>query len=148
MAAYKQLSLIAGDKDDLEAISALMQDAIVKIGDTAFLEKERRFALMANRYVWEKARRGLFSRGMRVRSGLHFDDVQAVRAKNVRMDAADAVIDILSIAYEGGEEGGTVTLHLAGGGEIALDVEAVNATLRDLSEPWKASRKPDHGTDQ
>ncbi|NNU16639.1 DUF2948 family protein [Parvularcula sp. ZS-1/3] len=143
MAAYQPLALIAGDEEDLKTLSALMQDAIVKIADIAYLQDERRFVLMANRFVWEK-KRGFFSKGMRVRTGIHFDDVTAVKARGVRMDAKDAVIDILSMEYEGGEDGGAITLNLAGGGTIRLEVEAVNATVNDVSEPWRASRKPDH----
>lgn len=143
MAAYQPLALIAGDEQDLKTLSALMQDAIVKIGDIAYLESDRRFVMMANRFVWEM-KRGLFSRAMRVRTGVHFDDVTAVKARGVRMDAKDAVIDILSMEYEGGEDGGAITLNLAGGGTIRLEVEAVNATVNDVSEPWRAGRKPDH----
>ena len=50
-----------------------------------------------------------------------------------------------SIGFEAGEDGaGTVTLTFAGGGAIRLDVDAVNAELRDLSEPWRTQSKPEH----
>lgn len=144
MAKYQPLALIAGDQEDLRTVSALLQDAIVKIGDTAYLREERRFAFVANRYVWETARRSLFSQGQRVRTGVHFDDVREVKARAVRMDAAEALIDILSAEYEGDENGGTITLNLAGGGAIALTVDAINVTMKDLSRPWRARRRPDH----
>lgn len=145
MRAYKPLALMAADEEDLKTVSALLQDAIAKVGDIAFLQDQRRFALVANRYVWETAKKSLFSQGHRVRTGIHFDDVTAVRSKSVKMDAKEAVVDILSAEYEGGEDGGTITLNLAGGGAIALDVEAINVTVKDLSQPWRASRRPDHG---
>lgn len=144
MTVYKPLALMAADTEDLKTISALLQDAIIKIGDVAYLKEERRFAMVANRYVWETARKSRFGPGHRVRTGLHFDDVTAVRAQSVRMDAPEAFIDVLSVDWEGDENGGTITLNLAGGGAIALDVEAINATIRDISEPWRASRRPDH----
>lgn len=143
MAAYKPLALMAADTDDLKTVSALLQDAIAKIADIAYLKDERRFVLLANRFLWEK-RPGLFSAGQRVRTGIHFDDVTAVKSRSVRMDAKDAVIDILSAEFEGSEDGGTITLNLAGGGIIALEVEAINITVKDISEPWRASRRPDH----
>lgn len=141
---YTPLAMLAADREDLEVVSSVLQDAVAKIGDMAYLPGERRFALVANRFVWEdgvKRKTGPF---MRVRTGVHFDDVTRVRTKAVRLDAKEAVIDILSVTYEGGENGGTVTLNLAGGGAIALEVEAVNATLTDLSEPWRTQKKPDH----
>jgi len=146
MAKTQPVALMAADAEDLQTISAMLQDAIVKVGDIAFVQSDRRFAFVTNRFMWE-AKRGFLSQGQRVRAGVHIDDVKAVRARAVRMDAKDAIVDILSLDWEGGEDGGTITLNLAGGGAIALDVEAINITIQDLSEPWKAKRKPDHEVD-
>jgi hypothetical protein len=40
--------------------------------------------------------------------------------------------------------GGVARIVLAGGGEIRLDLECVNALLIDLGAPWPTPRKPDH----
>ena len=48
------LRLIGHDPEDVPVISALMQDAAVRVDDIAFDAKARRFALVANRYCWEK----------------------------------------------------------------------------------------------
>jgi hypothetical protein len=143
MTTKKPVHLAAADREDLAAISALMQDAVIKVGDIAHLPKEHRFALLANRYMWER-KPGFLSPGQRVRSGLHFDDVTAVKAQNIRMDAKDAVLNLLDVAFDGDENGGAVTLRFAAGGTIKLEVEAINAELRDLSEPWRASARPKH----
>ncbi|NRA29119.1 MAG: DUF2948 family protein [Parvularculaceae bacterium] len=137
------VALMAADAEDLQTISAMLQDAIVKVGDIAFLKEERRFAFVTNRFMWE-VKRGLFSQGQRVRAGVHFDDVKAVRSRAVRMTNKEALLDILSLEWEGDENGGTITINLAGGGLIALDVDAINVTVEDISEPWRARRKPDH----
>ena len=142
---YTPLALMAADSEDLEVLSSVLQDAVAKVGDLAWLPAERRFALVANRFVWEEGVSRKHGPFMRVRAGIHFDDVVKVRTKSLRLEAKEAVIDILSVAYEGGENGGTITLHLAGGGAIALEVEAVNATLRDISDPWRTQNRPDHG---
>jgi hypothetical protein len=146
MAKFEPKALMGADKDDLQAVSALLQDAVAKIGEMAFIPTDRRFAFVANRYVWEGAVKGGRGPGQRVRTGVHFDDVISVRARKVRMGAPEAVVDILSINFEGDENGGTITLELAGGGAVALEVDAINVTMRDLSEPWRAARKPDHET--
>ncbi|MEO1043340.1 MAG: DUF2948 family protein [Pseudomonadota bacterium] len=143
MAQFKPMALVAADSDDLQAVSALLQDAVLKIGDAAYLEAERRFAFVTNRYVWEVPK-AFFGRGQRVRTGVHFDDVISVKTKNLRLDAKDAVVEILNTEYKGDEDGGEITINLAGGGVIALAVEAINANLKDLSEPWRASRRPNH----
>ncbi|MEL6365837.1 MAG: DUF2948 family protein [Pseudomonadota bacterium] len=148
MKSYEPLRLAAEDAGDLPALSAMLQDAVAKVGDFAHLPQERRFAFVANRFLWEdaaKRKRGPYGR---VRTGVHFDDVLAVRAKAVRMDAKDAVVSVLAVRFEPGEDGaGTVTLDLAGGGAIALDVECLNVRLSDLTDPWAARGKPEHPED-
>ena len=49
------LKLIALDADDLAVISAHLQDAVMKVGDLAFLPREKRFAAVANRFDWMDA---------------------------------------------------------------------------------------------
>lgn len=137
---YKPLRLIAADAEDLDAVSAVLQDAVAKIGDFAHLPRARRFAFVANRFVWE-ARDGK----ARVRSGCHFDDVTAVRQTNLRLDAKNAVVEILAVRFAPAADGaGVVTIDLAGGGAIRLDVESVNAQLTDISGPWPTRMKPEH----
>lgn len=144
---YKPLRLVAEDAEDLKVLSACLQDAVMKVGDIAFVPAQRRFAFVANRFVWECApdrRRGPFAR---VRAGAHFDDVKAVRQRHVRLDARDAVLELLSLRFEPGEDGaGAVTFDFSGGGAIRLEVESVNAGLSDLSTPWPTDRKPEHGS--
>ncbi|MDZ7628915.1 MAG: DUF2948 family protein [Parvularculaceae bacterium] len=143
--SYKALRLIADDADDLGAMSAVLQDAIAKIGDFAWQPRARRFAFVANRFLWETAgdnARGPFAR---VRTGCHFDDVKAVQQTNLRLGAKDAVVEILSLRFAPGEDGaGIVTIDLAGGGAIRLDVESVNAQLADISSPWMTRMRPQH----
>ena len=149
---YTPLALMAADEDDLRVVSAVLQDAVAKVGDLAFLSKARRFAFVANRFVWEEGAskaRGPFSR---VRVGVHLDDVARVRSRKVDLGAREAVVSILSVGFEaapdsdasGGDGAGTVTLTLAGGGEIALDVDAINVMLEDISAPWRTQSRPTH----
>ena len=57
----------------------------------------------------------------------------------MRQSAPDAVIELLAIRFEPKEDGaGVVTLVLAGGGAIRLDVECIDAEMSDLTAPWKA----------
>lgn len=142
---YKPLRLIASDGDDLKTLSAVLQDAVAKVGDFAHLPRERRFAFVANRFVWEIAPEGSKGPFARVRAGCHFDDVKAVRQTNLRQNAAEAVVELLAVRFTPGIDGaGVVTLDLAGGGAIRLDVESVNAQLADISEPWPTRLKPEH----
>lgn len=144
---HEPLALIAADNADLGVISAVMQDAIAKVGDLAFVPRQRRFALVANRFVWENGVRKAHGPFTRVRAGCHFDDVHSVRTRGLRQGAASAIVDVLALTFaptEGGDGAGVITIALGGGGAIALDVDAINVTMRDISAPWRTSRRPDH----
>jgi hypothetical protein len=137
------LKLIAEDEEDLAILSAHLQDAVMRIGDLAYLPKSRRFAAFVNRYCWEGCPEG--SVGERTRAGLHFNNVLKVQAMNVRQNDPEAVAELLALRFEPkGEAGGFIDLMLAGGGCIRLEVEAIDAALRDVSEHWPARARPAH----
>jgi hypothetical protein len=138
------LKLMAEDAADLDVIGAAVQDALVRMGDLSFDAKARRFTAMMNRFRWEAAANsGPYER---VRAALSFDGVLGVKSRRVRPDAPDALASILSIGFIPDEEppGGVVRLMLAGGGEIALDVECLDAVLVDMGATWRTPRRPDH----
>jgi hypothetical protein len=138
------LKLMAEDAADLEIIGAAVQDALVRVGDVSFDRKARRFAMLVNRFRWEEAgEAGPFAR---VRAALSFESVLNARSRNVRQDSDDALALVLSIAFVPDEDppGGVVKLVLAGGGEIELDVECLDAVLLDMGNAWRTPRRPDH----
>jgi hypothetical protein len=142
---YKPLHLLAEDAEDLKVISACFQDAVAKVGDFAYIPAQRRFAFVANRFVWETSGDRRAGPYFRTRSGAHFDDVKACKHLNIKTDAKDAVVELLAIRFEPLEEGaGSVVLDFAGGGAIRLEVDAVSAEMRDISGPWRTQSKPDH----
>jgi hypothetical protein len=52
--ADRPLKLRAYDKEDFAVVSAVLQDALVPVIDMAWLVEEKRFALVANRFRWER----------------------------------------------------------------------------------------------
>jgi hypothetical protein len=50
------------------------------------------------------------------------------------------------VRFEPGEEapGGRVRLAFAGGGDVELTVECVDAALADISAPWPTTSTPVH----
>lgn len=142
---YKPLRLMAGDAEDLGVLSAHLQDAVAKLGDFAYQPGERRFAFVANRFLWECVKPGSAGPFARVRTGVHFEDVRAVQFNNLRLEAKEAVVELLAMRFEAGEDGtGVVTLDFSGGGAARLEVESVNAYLADISVPWRTRAKPSH----
>ena len=143
--AETPLALIAADADDLQVMSALLQDAVLMVSDMRYDAKRREFGVLLNRFRWEdRAAAERAGRAYeRVRCLLVFNDVLAVRSQGVQQQDKDTVLSLLSVGFEPGADGtGRVILTLAGDGEMALDVEAVNATARDVTRPYAApSRK-------
>jgi len=145
------MKLAAADTEDLEILSARLQDAAGKLKDFAWLPRQRRFVCVLNRYRWEESKG---ARGSRVRSGLKFDGVLGVKSQNLKRGAPDAVVSLLAINYTGNAEqgidnnkedpGGIIELLLAGGGVIRLTVECIDAELTDLTGPWEARARPSH----
>jgi hypothetical protein len=139
MADHDQpLRLIAEDSEDLEVISAALQDAVGKVGDITFDPVGRSLTLALNRFRCEAG-------AQRVRCGLQLGGVLAVKARKLRRDAPEAVIELLAVEFEPGEApGGAVLLKFAGGGDLRCEVECIDAALADISAPWPARRAPAH----
>ncbi|MEM6537280.1 MAG: DUF2948 family protein [Pseudomonadota bacterium] len=142
---YRPLKLMAIDAEDLRTVSAILQDAVFKIGDISYSPGERRFVFVANRFIWECTdddRNGPYGR---VRVGVSFSDVLSVQRQNIRADAKNAIVDLLSIRFEDGADGtGIAFLEFAGGGGLKLSLESINVRLEDITEPWITPRKPTH----
>jgi len=142
----RPLRLMALDADDLKVISALAQDAVFPITEMSWQPARRRFALLLNRFRWEDADKAA-TRGReveRVQSVLAVSDVLKVQSQGVDRGEKDLVLSLLSIAFEPAEDGmGRLVLTLAGDGAIALEVEALDVTLQDVTRPYVA---PSHQT--
>jgi hypothetical protein len=155
-ASDRPLRLTADTADDLAIVSALVQDAVARAGEIAWMPRRRRLAMLLNRFRWEDLtaaeREGRPYE--RVRACLLFDGVLRVRGRGIDPRDRAAALSLLRIDFapepREGTAGGRVTLSLAGGGEIALEVECIEARLVDLSRPWEAgaSSAPDHRLDE
>ena len=139
------VALRALDPEDIKVISTLTQDAIFPIGEMRWDSRRRRFALLLNRFRWEDpaGRRP----PERVQSLLVVEDVLRVASQGIDRADADLVLSLLALDWDAGEDGtGRLTLLLAGDGAIALDVETIEVTLRDVTRPYTApsGRAPQH----
>ena len=51
----EELKLVALDKDDIEVVSAHVQDALVRVADIFWQPREHRFVMALNRFDWMNA---------------------------------------------------------------------------------------------
>ena len=141
------LNLGALDAEDLKVISALAQDAVFPATEMRWLPKDRRFALLVNRFRWEDAGRARHG-AERVQALLVVDQELRVASQGIDRDDADTILSLLTLTFEPGADGaGGLILALAADGAIRLSVEALEVTRKDVTRPYRApsGKAPDHG---
>lgn len=145
-----QLKLIALDNEDLSILAAHLQDAVLQVGDMAYLPKEHRFAAIANRFDWLTVigQKPGAAPGERRRCAFRFERVTRARLTGFRQDDTRRVLSLLAVEFQPAaaqeEPGGIVRLLFAGGAQIELDVECIEAELKDLEGVWAARSRPEH----
>ncbi len=131
------LRLLAHDGEDLSIISAALQDAILRPVDIVWEKGARRVTLALSRFCWECG-------GTRVMAAMQFGDVVAVKSRRLPR-GPETPLELLAIDFEPGDApGGRVILMFAGGGDLRIDVECLDAVVTDLSERWPAKAAPAH----
>jgi hypothetical protein len=143
----ERLKLIAFDADDLAVLSAHLQDAILKVDDMAYLPREKRCALIVRRFDWDGAAKSRDRRLQRRQTALRFERVLAARTSGLDLGKKGDVLSLLAIRFEpraNEDPAGAVTLYFAGGGAIQLDVECIEAELKDLGPIWQTRSRPVH----
>ena len=143
--AMTPLKLIALDEEDLAILSSHLQDAVVRVEDIAYLPGQKRLAAVLNRFDWEKATVEGGEAYQRRRTALRFDRVLGAKLKNIKLTARDRILSLLAVSFEPGEApSGKVTLFFSGDASILLDVECIEAELKDLGPAWRTRSKPQH----
>lgn len=141
------LRLVALDSEDLEIVSAHLQDAVVVVRDIIWLPADRRLVIALNRYDWL----GQFGPApvcRRRRAALRFERVEMFKARGIDAGAKGDVLNLLAIEFaETSPPGGSVVLNFSAGGALRLEVECLEAELADLGPEWAAVRCPGHPDD-
>ncbi len=143
-----ELKLVALDEDDIEVVSAHVQDAVVKIADIFWQPREHRFVMALNRFDWMSAaevKPNAKADYRRCRTALRFERVLACKCRDLDQRNKEARLNLLAVEFaENDSPAGIVTLTFSGGGVIRLDVECLEAELADLGEVSTAALCPDH----
>jgi len=152
-----ELKLIALDAEDLNVISAHLQDAVLRVGEMTYLPSEKRFVAIANRFDWAKVAEGTKADASpsgsfeRRRAGIRFERVQSAKLQGIDLKDKRATLALLAITFEpsSGPETpeGDVTLTFSGRAAIRLKVECVEVELKDLGAAWATKHSPEHPED-
>ena len=103
----KPVKLRCEDAEDVVVLSSLLQDATVPLEEVAWLPGERRFALVASRFIWEEcldvtlppdqAKITAYYRG---NFGVAFDTVTSVKSRGIDLADRGGVLELLAITAE------------------------------------------------
>ena len=147
-----QLKLIAFDTEDLDVVSAHLQDAVVRTGDMAYLQREKRFAAILGRFDWsgsldERVRR---RRHERRQSALRIEHVLKAQYTGIDLGRAETILSLLAIRFEptaSDDPSGFISLYFSGSATIRLEVECIETELVDLGPSWRTRNMPRHPDD-
>jgi hypothetical protein len=138
------LKFVVLDEEDLEVVSAHLQDAVVKVSDVIWRPAEKRLVVALNRFDWEGAQSEKPEHRRR-RAVLRFERVLSCKCRDVNPEGKEAVLNLLAVEYAETEApSGAVTLIFSGGGALRLEVECLEAELADLGPVWAAAACPVH----
>lgn len=148
----RRLKLRADDPEDLAIVSAQLQDAIVPIGDMAYLAAQKRFVMVANRFMWDigPVENGAVADSeetseegpvyLRSNCGIRFEGVTGVRTRGVDLQDRAQMLELLAIRWvDGGTE-----LDFSGEATVRLEMKRPVCLMEDIGEPWPTTRKPTH----
>ena len=139
----KPLRLWATDAEDLQVVSALCQDGVLPATEMRWSAARREFALLVNRFRWERGART----PERVRAVLRAGDARGVRGQGVSPGDGGTVLSLLAIEWEpGADAGGLLRLTFAGDGVVEVACDCLDVTLADVTRPYAApsGARPGH----
>jgi hypothetical protein len=139
------LKLICKNQEDFKVVSAYSQDSIVAVKDIIFLEKNRIFVMVVNRFMWEDVEKGSHRRNKRIKCAVRFEGILKVKSKKINQKNRNKRLECLAIKcneilgknYE-------INFFFSGGGVITLISEFIEVVMHDLGASWNVKHFPKH----
>ncbi|MCF6293655.1 MAG: DUF2948 family protein [Robiginitomaculum sp.] len=139
------MRLLAQSQKDLSVISAIVQDAITRVGDISYDKKSRQLIIAMNRFCWENGKRSVPARA---RAALQISDVISVRQTGIASAKRNGILSLLDIEFAADQENppsGEITINFSDNGTMIISVECLDLALVDVSGAWGAKSRPKHG---
>ncbi len=147
MSEYEKnnIKLIGKSYEDLRVISAYVQDSIVAVKDIVFLEKNKIFIMIINRFMWENVEKINLEKNKRIKCAIKFEEVLKVKSKKINQKNKKKRLECLAIECNDIlNKNNEINFFFAGGGIITLISESIEATMCDLGESWNVKHTPKH----
>ena len=141
------LKLIGKSQEDLKVISTYSQDSIVVVKDMVFLEKNRTFVMIINRFMWEDIERETLRQNKRIKCAIKFEGVLKVKSKKINQKNRDKRLECLAIeCTEILNKNHEIKIFFSGGSIITLILESIEVIMHDLGKAWNVKHIPKHKT--
>ena len=138
------LKLHAADAEDLQIISSILQDSLIIPQDITYFATEKRFAILLNRFCWEKrpAIDNEEKRGYRIHTGCIFNNINQVQQKGLDDARSQQILNLLVIEWHATEK--AIILSFSGNISVRLITDKINCYVKDFGDPWPTCWQPQH----
>ena len=139
------LKLICKNQEDFKVVSAYSQDSIVAVKDIIFLEKNRIFVMVVNRFMWEDVEKGIYRQNKRIKCAIRFEGILKVKSKKINQKNINKRLECLAIkCNEILDKNYEINFFFSGGGVITLISEFIEVVMHDLGASWNVKHFPKH----
>lgn len=139
----KRINLKAKTESDCDIISTLLQDSIFKTEGCKYIENEKCFRIILNRFCWEHSHK--FEEEQcyhRVHSGLYIHNVKNIRVNPHFQSKPHHYYNLL--AMHANENSHEISLLFSGHKHLYIKVDNILVYLKDLHEKYPTLSKPCH----
>ena len=148
MQQVTQIKLFAKNAKDLKVIAALCQDSVGTLENIRRNKKEKSFSVLINRFKWENSNLLKENKGspLRVETVLFFRWVLSVKSRGLNRKGLGKYFYLLDINYKSVDGINSIRLIFSGNVEILLEVEYLEAFMKDIGEVYyaKSGKFPTH----
>ena len=139
------IKLIGRNQEDLEVLSAYLQDSIIKVKDIVFLKQNRTFIMIVNRFMWEDVEKSALRKKKRIKCAVKFEEVIKVESKNFNQKNKKKPMEFLAMKCSTSlDQTYKTMIFFAGSSIITVITEAIEVVLQDLGNPWSTKYIPTH----
>ena len=130
------LKLKAKDAEDVQVISAVLQDAIAPVVDMDYRAADKNFIMVVQRLCRDQGHE-------RICCALNVRGVEHVQTHGFDANDTERMLDLLALLPEGDE----LQLIFASDARIRLKLNDWNLLIEDFGERWPAQCNPCHDGD-
>ena len=150
MTEENRLKLRAVAAEDVEIMSALLQDSLVAANDLHYQKDAASFVMVINRFCWEQADdNGSQTQPNRCLCGLKVAHVKQVSQRGLSA-GVNQFYNLLSVTYEETKENEKVvnrlTFTFSDGYGIRLTVDKLAFIVQDIATPHPGLARPQHNS--